>query len=227
MRAAVEASRPTHVFHLAVATASPAAELVEANVLLGALLLEALPAPARFVNAATCWQHAADGRVEPRTLHAATKEAFASILEWHERAGRVDVVTLVLHDVYGPRDTRDKLLPALLRALKTGEPAKLTAGEQRVDCVHVDDAVAALLRAASGDGLAGTRWAVRTGALRSVREIVATLERVAGRPVPVEWGARPTPPQALQPPWEGPILPGWSARIDLETGLRDVLGSSA
>jgi nucleoside-diphosphate-sugar epimerase len=251
--AAVGACSPTDVFHLAVAggiehAIADVAATVEANVLLGALLLESLPGAAtgaeprdglvRFVNAGSYWQFAEDGTVAPVSLHAATKEAFASILQWYQASGRVRSLTLVLHDVHGPADPRGKLIDRLVGALASGEPLDVTPGHQRLDFVHVDDVVEAFVHAAdllaegslaSGSnrsGVEGRRFAVRTGRLHSIRELVALLERMGGRKVPVNWGARPYPPRQLMRPWEGPVLPGWTPRVSLEDGLRELLQAS-
>jgi nucleoside-diphosphate-sugar epimerase len=56
------------------------------------------------------------------------------------------LVNLRIEHVYGPRDGRDKFLPALLQALLADEAAyDLTPGQQVRDFVHIDDVIAAYL----------------------------------------------------------------------------------
>jgi len=235
---AVGESRPTDVFHLAVAGGSAHSshevdDLIEANLRLGTLLLEALMAyePARFVNVASYWQHGADGRANPASLHAALKEAFASVLAWYQGAGHVHAATVVLYSIYGPRAPRHKLLPQLLAALRAGTPVDMSPGEQGLDFVHEEDAgevllhVADLLRSRRGD-IEGQRFCARSGRIVSPRELVHLLERLAGRPILARWCELPYPHGQVMAPWPGPLPPGWTPRITLEEGLKQLLQES-
>ena len=228
---------PDITFHLAthfVAEHRPADidALVESNVAAPTRLVDALASGGRgvtLVNAGTAWQHVEGESYRPKNLYAATKQAFDDVLRHYTERRQLRVVTLNLYDTYGPGDHRGKLLSALVAALRSGEPLALGSGEQLVDFVHVDDAVAAFLHAADGardsDDRTVPTYAISSGGACRVRDVVELLGEVAGRPVPVRWGARPDRPGDMVTPWyAGAPLPGWRPTISLRTGLAALLG---
>lgn len=230
LAAAIAGCRPTTVFHLAakfVARHVPGDvdDLVVSNLGFATRLAEAAIQSGcrRFVAAGTSWRSAPDGTERPNSLYAATKAAFETILMHYAEADGAKVVALQLYETYGPDDGRRKLLPLLLSALASGERLGLSPGEQRLDFVHVDDVVEAFLvaerRAAANDAGRFERFAVRSGRAVSVRELVAILEAVSGRTMPVGFGERPYRAGEVMAPAPGEILPGWHARVGLEVGL--------
>ena len=234
---AVDAARPDVVFHLAsvfVAAHKPESvdPLIRSNVLLGAQLLEGMAAAGctRLVNTGTCWQHLDDADYQPVNLYAATKQAMEDILDYYVSTGAVDVVTLKIYDTYGPNDTRDKVLALLVRAALEGTHLDLSPGEQFLELVYVDDVVAAFTTAAQalleGRSHRHRRYALRARERLSLRETARIVERVAGRPIDAVWGARPYREREVMTPWRaGEPLPGWSAVVGLEDGVRRLVAS--
>lgn len=230
---AVEGSRPNVVFHLASLflaqhTPEQILPLLQSNVLLGTQLLEAMRMVGvrSLVNTGTSWQHFQRDTYNPVNLYAATKQAFEGVLAYYVEAAGIRAITLSLFDTYGRGDTRKKLLPLLLHCLETGNVLEMSPGHQILDFLHVDDLCAAYLQAAEllGDAPAqATTYAVSGGHRRSLRDIVALLEQAAGRSLPIAWGARPYREREVMQPWTGPSLPGWTPRIALLDGFRDLL----
>lgn len=236
LRHAVATARPEVTFHLAtrfVAEHRPddVAPLVADNVAFPARLLEALAGSGTtFVNVGTAWQHVDGAPYRPKNLYAATKQAFEDVLAHHRVNGGLRCATVHLFDTYGPQDHRGKLLAALLAALRTGTPLEMSSGDQLIDLVHVDDVVAALRQAvpAARDGVDPAHFAAGSGEVRSLRDVVAVLEAVAGRPVPVRWGARPDRAGEMRAPWDaGPPVPGWRPRVALADGLAAMVAEDA
>lgn len=229
--AAVSAAAPDVVHHLAsdvraTCDGDGIARHVAANVTFGTQLCQALAERGGgcLVNAGTYWEYDADGGYAPNSLYAATKRAMQDVMAHFVRNAGLKAATLVLYDIYGPGDWRGKLLPSLARAIADGTPMSLTAGEQRLDMVHVADAARGFLMA--GDRLAaGTSqgvevWSLAGGTLMTLREVVALLCRRMERPDTVVWGGRPYPShQIFQPATTLPVLPGWRPQIDLSDGL--------
>lgn len=233
---AVDAAQPEVAFHLAtrfVAEHQPAdvGPLVADNVAFPTRLLAALAGSgATFVNVGTAWQHVEGAPYRPKNLYAATKQAFEDVLTHYRANEGLRCATVHLFDSYGPQDHRGKLLAALLGALRTRTPLEMSSGEQLIDLVHVDDIVRALRLAvpAAVDGVVPAHFAAGTGQPRSIRDVVAVLEQVAGRPVPVRWGARPDRAGEMQVPWDaGPPVPGWEPEVPLADGLAGLLAGSA
>ncbi|MCG5238955.1 NAD-dependent epimerase/dehydratase family protein [Azospirillum doebereinerae] len=229
-----KAIRPDIVFHLASKfIAQHAVEdvrpLIDSNLLFGTRLLEGMAAAGtRFlVNVGTYWQHFEDRDYEPANLYAATKQAFEAIALYHVRAHGLGMVNLHLFDTYGPGDPRPKLLQLLKRIARSGERLAMSPGEQKLDLVHIDDVLDAFETA--GDRLLASRiedprtFAIRSGRSISVRELVALFERCTGTTLDIGWGERPYRAREVMLPWsQGLALPGWQARIPLDTGIRQV-----
>ena len=233
---AVMTCRPDTVFHLAslfLASHTPeqVAPLIEANVLFGTQVLEGMRSAGvrNLVNTGTSWQYFQSDTYNPVNLYAATKQAFEDLIAYYVDAHGMRAVTLNLFDSYGPGDTRRKLLGLLLNALRSGETLEMSGGEQMLDLVHVDDLCVAFSRAANlvaaGDVGPLSRYALSGGHCQPLREVVATLERVAGTPLPVKWGARPYREREVMQLWSGPPLPGWQPRISLEQGFMALLAA--
>lgn len=235
---AVAEARPDATYHLAtnfIAEHGPgdAGALVADNVGFPSRLVDALGPDGRvFVNVGTAWQHVDGARYRPKNLYAATKQAFEDVLAFSVSSGRVRAVTVNLYDSYGPLDRRGKLLSALVDALRTGDVLGASSGRQVVDLVHVDDVVRGLRAAADAcadDALPADvpYFSLSSGRPCTLRELVDALGVVAGRPVPVEWGVRPDRVGDMTSPWDaGPPVPGWTPRVDLETGLAALLADA-
>ncbi len=207
--------------------------LLDANLVFGAELVEAASqAGCRGVVATgTFWEHRGGGPdYEPNSLYAATKRAFADILEFYCQTRQIGTVNPKLTDVYGPNDPRNRLLDQLLEAQETATRIDLSPGEQKLDLIHVDDVVEALVQAgrlALEQRSPVASFSIGTGRHLTLREVVALLEGVTGREVPVRWGGRPYRANEVMEPWRGPRLPGWQPRISLEDGIRDLTAARA
>jgi len=231
----VHSARPDLVFHLAsVFVAEHEARdirgLVEANVLFGTQVLEAMTRHhvPYLVNTGTSWQHFLGQPYNPVNLYAATKQAFEDILAFFVQSGSLTAITLKLFDTYGAGDPRRKLFTLLREAAGSQQPLAMSPGEQLINLVHVDDVARAFLVAAdrlfSGLVAGHAVYTVSSGNPIRLRELVALYERVGGVPIPVAWGNRPYRQREVMQPWStGETLPGWDARIGLAEGIRSVL----
>ncbi len=230
----VASAQPDVVFHLAsmvVGSHRPedATAMLHSNVIFGTQLVEAMAQHQcrALINTGTFWQHYENAAYNPVCLYAATKQAFESLLEYYVQAAQMQIVNLCLFDTYGPGDPRNKLLSLLRNAARTGEVLAMSAGEQLIDLVYIDDVATAYLTAADRllDGVT-TGWehfTVQTGQPVRVRELVALYTRLAAPQPQIAWGARPYRPREVMVPWQGGVpLPGWRPRVGLEEGLRRV-----
>ena len=227
---------PAVVFHLAthfVAEhgADDIEPMVSANVLLGLRLLQALKdrPGCVLVNAGTSWQATDQTDRAPVNLYAATKQAFEDVIEHYAANEGLRAVTLRLFDVYGPGDPRAKLMSLLADAARSGAALDMSPGEQILDLLFVDDAVEGFMvaarRAREMPAAGHEVFALSGGDRRNLKEVVAAFAGVAEAPLKVNWGTRPYRDKEVMTPWTGPSLPGWSARVSLEEGMKRMLAS--
>lgn len=143
------------------------------------------------------------------------------------------ITSLRLTNVYGPRQrlTSNELgfLPVFVRiALEGGTIRLFGDGSQRRDCLHIDDVIDALVRA-SGPAGCGEVYNVghhRSHTLAEIAEILVRLGEpgtsVTTTPWPdehhrIDIGSFQTDSSAIE------RTIGWSASVDIETGLQRTL----
>jgi len=227
----VARAKPDVVFHLASKTQAEhkpedVEPLIQSNILFGNQLLEAMKVNAvdKLVNTGTFWQHYNNKDYNPVCLYAATKQAFEALLEYYIQACGINAITLKLFDTYGPNDPRPKLFHLLNKAATTGEPLDMSAGEQLIDLVYIDDVVEAYLIAAQrlieGKVTQHETYAVSSGHPLPLKELVQLYAQVTKQTVNVNWGARPYRYREVMMPWNlGKFLSGWNATVELQKGL--------
>ncbi|MHB1684244.1 MAG: NAD-dependent epimerase/dehydratase family protein [Bacilli bacterium] len=231
----METVRPLAVIHLAshfvaehrTADIEP---MLESQIVFSTQLVDAMAsAGVRFlINTGTSWQHYGDEQYNPACLYAATKEAFAAIVDFYVRARSIQCVTLELYDTYGPGDRRPKLLNVMHRAMKSGATLALSPGEQLLNLVHIDDVVAAyecaLARLLSDETSGCETFSVRSPEHVSLKQLVALYSQLADRSLSVLWGGRPYREREIMHPYEdGVILPDWHSQVTLVDGLRQLI----
>jgi nucleoside-diphosphate-sugar epimerase len=75
--------------------------------------------------------------------------------------------------IYGQRERKERLVPAVIRALSAGEPFPCSDGRQVRDFLHVDDAAAVLVRLLDSDYSGAIN--IASGAPVAVRTLVQSL----------------------------------------------------
>jgi nucleoside-diphosphate-sugar epimerase len=229
----VSGIKPEVVIHLASLylaehKADDIDSLCDSNITFGTHLAEAAwqCGCRRFISAGTAWQNFKDRKGIAANLYAATKEGFESILKYYADARSLEVVILKLYDTYGSGDPRGKLLSVLRKNAGTDSVLQLSKGEQIIDLLHIHDVVAAFEKA-----LTWNRTSRAIGSFNdfyltsnqrlSLKELISLCERVSGKQLNIDWGARPYRDREVMVPWDqGPIFPGWAPSISLESGLR-------
>lgn len=221
-----------HLASLYLASHRPdqVADLVNANILLGTSLLEAakLAGVKWFLNTGTIWQNyqspERSDEYHPVNLYAATKQAFITMARYYQETSPIRFSTLKLCDTYGPGDTRRKILALFREIARSGETLAMSPGEQRMDLLHIDDVVAGFQvlanRLADPSAPLLPEYVLSSGHPRSLRELASMFEQVNGVKLPIEWGGRPYREREVMEPYRGNILPGWSPKVSLETGMK-------
>jgi len=152
----------------------------------------------------------------PVTLPGIAQRALADVLVAYRTDHALEFTALALTTIYGPRDAHGPVQGLIADAL-AGRPCVLPGdGRQTLDLLYVDDAVDALVRAATrGSGLVVN---VGTGVQTSLRD----LERmVAGpdAPPPVHADTTVTPSRFAVSPARARIHLAWASWTSLADGL--------
>lgn len=208
-----------------------------------AVLLEAArqAGVSRFVLASTCAVYGdLPGRkheaspVQPLSPYAASKLLAEQWLQLYARAYGMETVIFRYFNVYGPRQRADSPYSGVIAkwcaAAQSGAPCTIFGdGEQTRDFVSVHDVAAANIAALAGDwrgedGAWGSVFQVGVGSSVSLNQLLDALQQAAGHPIT----------RAYRPARDGDIIHsagssdrlrqrGWQPRVDLETGLRELL----
>jgi nucleoside-diphosphate-sugar epimerase len=187
----------------------------------------------RIVTAGSCleydWRYGycAEDRTpcNPHTVYGACKRALQILTEAFSAASRVTQIWARLFFLYGPYEHPDRLVPAVIRALISGEPALCSHGNQIRDYLFAADAADALVTLLESD-VTGTINVASGQAIR-LREIVDRIGALLGRPELIRLGAIPPAPT------DAPLVVAdvtrlqqsirWSPKFDLDTGLSSTI----
>jgi nucleoside-diphosphate-sugar epimerase len=186
----------------------------------------------RLVCAGTCFEYdfgaeplTETSATRPRTLYATSKLALLQVLEAFAKQSGLSFAWLRFFYLYGPWEDERRLVPTVIRRLLRGESVDLTTGEQVRDYIHVEDAAAAVVAAATSSLTGPVN--ICTGERTMIRGIAEAIGRQIGRPGLLRFGARPSDPD------DPPVIcgdnrklveaTGWRPKFDLECGLRSTI----
>jgi CDP-glucose 4,6-dehydratase len=175
-----------------------------------------------------------DMALQPMFPYDVSKAATDLIARSYWHAFGLPVATTRFANIYGGGDLNpSRLIPELIAAALDGRAPRIRSdGTPERDFLYVEDAVAAYLAIADAldDPEAGARGeAFNAGGGRpvSVREVVDTLGRVAGRPLDAVYDPARTTPGEISRQYVSvdkiERITGWRPLVDLEDGLARTL----
>lgn len=161
----------------------------------------------------------------PATVYGTCKNATRLLFDaWRGSTGISGAWGRVFH-LYGPRESPERLVASVIRALLRDEDAPCTHGRQRRDLLHVSDVAGAF--AALLDSPVEGSVNIGAGVETSLAEVAQRIADLIGRPARLKLGARPADPD--DPPRLVPVTDrlmkevGWRPRYDLDQGLRQTI----
>lgn len=233
---------PDIVIHLAtVTTARNDTDIIKpmiaANIEFGVLLLDALMRCSNFklfVNTGSFAEYRfGTHKFDSAYLYTATKTAFRAFVDYYANLGRgFRYITAVPYSVYGGKMTVKRLFDYLKESIGAAEPVAMTAGEQVLDFIHVDDVAGffayVVNHAETFLSLPenGMEFHLGTGRGTSIREVAALMEGFCGKKCNVNWGARPYRERDTMyavAPIARNFICGWKAEVSLKEGVRNFL----
>ena len=222
----VDASRPTHIFHLGAYTHVGKSwqrvdECVQVNVQGTVNLLQALSGNGytRFLNMGTSEIYGdieapfqEDKPVNPISPYAASKYAAERFCRVFFQGYGCPVVLLRPFNAYGPAQTADRVIPEIIIRALRGEDLLMTQGRQTREFNYVEDVSDGLVRAALTPGIEGQLFNLGCAEDVSIRELTTTILDLMGNPVRAHFGALEDRPTEI-----------WTMRSD-NTRAREILG---
>jgi len=228
-----ERFQPDHVLHLAAHYVREHARedvvtLVDANVGVAAQVLEC-SGPAAVVLATTHFMHY--GRsMRALNLYAATKLAMLDVARYYGDARQTRWAAVTFYDVYGPHDTRRKLVEVAVEASLADEPLAVPADDPEIRLLYVDDAVGALHAAADAldddTSWSGTEFFAAPASSARVRDVLAAVADVTGGRPAIAAARYPSSERSIRTPTDpGPPPPGWEPQVTLADGIKAIVES--
>jgi dTDP-glucose 4,6-dehydratase len=170
------------------------------------------------------WGHV--NPVGPRGVYDEAKRFAEALTMAYHRAHGVETRIVRIFNTYGPRmrPHDGRVVSNFLVQALAGQPLTIYGtGQQTRSFCYVSDLVDGLVRLLLSNEVDPvnlgnpTEW--------TIRELVATLETLLGRALPVAFHPLPTDdPQVRQPDiTRARTLLGWEPNVDLATGLRETL----
>ncbi len=238
---ALQQSEPDFVIHLASAGVisgdnDPTA-LYEVNVEATRNLVSAIAETgrARLIHTGSCSEYAPSDStllselspIGPTNYYGATKSASVQIALGLARQLEVPAIVLRPFNIYGPRESRKRLVPYLIEGQIQNQECKLTHGLQQKDFLHVEDAALGYLSAVEKFDCLGSYeiFNLCSGIGHTLRDVGACLAEVSGgRHDIYKWGAvtqrAGEPNRMVGDPSKFSLATGWTPRFDLDIGLR-------
>ncbi len=170
--------------------------LLDANIVFTCRLLDALKDSKGlklFINTGTFAEYYQGDHIQdPAYLYAASKTAARSFLKYYASTYHFKSTTVVPYTIYGGRLRQDKIIDLIFNSMSSFQPVDLTAGEQVLDFIHIDDVVDfyALLIDNFNQVPNQSNFYLGTGRGHSIRQLAAIMEELAGKKANVNWGGR-------------------------------------
>jgi UDP-glucose 4-epimerase len=162
-------------------------------------------------------------REAPVSPYSAGQVALTHYLQMLQPMLAFAAVTLRPALVYGPAQSERFFVPALVRACLAGRDFDMTTGEQVRELLHVDDLVAALLRAGATSGLEGEVLNIGGGRSLRVVDLARLIVRLTGSKSALRVGVLPARPSEIEQfhcdASRAEERLGWRATTELEAGL--------
>jgi len=234
-REQVVSYNPDAVIHMATlftgrSDADVSAKIIETNVLLTTLLLEALSHTdcRHFINVGTFTEFLyGNEQYFANNLYSASKTAVRPIIQYFQTQSKWNWVNVIVYTPYGRRNEQKKVIDFMADALGSAEPVKFSMGLQVLDFIHVDDMADffyTLLQRLCTLTAPYYQFHLGTGRGHSLRDVGKVMEQISQSKLNAIWGGYPYRPYdtmyAVAPIAKNIEFLNWQAKISLEEGIR-------
>jgi len=201
--------------------ANKPSEITEANILYGLKLIEAATA-----GGAQCFFNV-DSALKPEVnLYAYTKRAFREIIGKYF-SDQIKIMNLKLEQVYGENDDLFKFIPMTVSKFKKNEPLDMTAGEQKLDLVYINDCVSAFVfLVQNADKYAGkfNSFEIGSGKTILLKEFIQKIKEKLGSKSAINFGAiKYRPDEQMYSKANLSSIEGWQPKYGFDQGIDQLI----
>lgn len=162
-------------------------------------------------------------------MYAYSKKLFSDLGSWYAEQYGIQFFNVVMEQFYGKNMPEDRFVQTVVDRLRRNEPVHLTAGTQKRDFLHIEDAVdmlETLVYCESQEKYANIP--VGSGEAPSVREVVEYLAMLTHSKSPLLFGSIPMRPNEPNTVADREIMEKWGIRAhwDWKRGMRDIIGNT-
>jgi UDP-glucose 4-epimerase len=165
--------------------------------------------------------------ISPYDIYGVSKRMAETCAAFFAERYPIRVTTTRLFNTFGPNETQDHLIPAILRQIKIGDRVTLGNIENKRDYVFVEDTASALIACTLINKGEHTVVNVGAGQEYSAREIINTISRILGRDIRIEISTdlmrKNDKTHQIASISLIHQLTGWLPRFTFEDGLRKLL----
>ncbi len=163
----------------------------------------------------------------PVSAYSYSKQSLTHLCEVLHYLHGLPAVVLRPTIAYGPGQSADMFLPALIESLLKDAPFPMTAGEQTRDFVYASDVVDAALLAATRPGVAGRVLNVGSGEVVTIAQLARKVAAMMGKSGLLQIGQLAYRQGEVMSysvdTADARALLGWTPRIALEQGLAQTI----
>ena len=203
--------------------------LIDGNIKIPTFLLSASSSAGvtRFIHIGSSWQNYKGGNFYPFNFYASSKEAFYPLAQHFHLKYPIIITSLQLFYTYGPMDSRRKILNLIAESFILKHPLDLSPGKQKLNLLHVSDVCSAVEKSLILDKGNSTfnKFVIRDKVNYDLFEIAKIFQEL-GHSSLLNFGGRDyRPGEIMYPHSDLPLLPDWTPKIDLPTGIHELIQS--
>ncbi len=166
----------------------------------------------------------------PVSVYSLTKDAASQASTYFANEHRMKILELRIFDTYGVGDNRRKFLDLLVDAALSGEQLNASSGEQMIDLVNIVDVIDGLENSLTllQKFIPGEHriFEIASRNPKSLRELASLVETATKKNINVKWGFYPYRRfEMFNYLTKYPLLPNWHSRIDLMSGIQELVES--
>jgi nucleoside-diphosphate-sugar epimerase len=113
--------------------------LIKTNVIFCSIILEILKKKiTKFINFGSMMEYSKGNYFSPKNFYAITKHFFKKIEEFYKlKYKNIKFYDLKLYEIYGDRDTRNKLIPTIIKNYKKNKEIKIVSKNLKMNFVYI------------------------------------------------------------------------------------------